>query len=156
MTSQAPVRPRHVVATYPTYEHAQRAVDALSDDGFPVQTTRIVGHDLRSVEYVLGRFGFGKAAAAGAMQGAVLGLFLGFVLGLFTFFEPRFAEWAYAFWGFVIGGVAGAIMGVIGHAATGGRRDFSSVQRIEAAGYDIEVDAEMAADAERALQRLAL
>ena len=41
-----------VVAEYPEYAGAQRAVDYLSDQNFPVQHTAIVGTDLRLVENV--------------------------------------------------------------------------------------------------------
>ncbi|WP_314036562.1 hypothetical protein [Dietzia sp. CH92] len=34
----------------------------------------------------------------------------------------------------------GAIFGGIGHASTGGRRDFSSVQTMEADSYDVLVE----------------
>ena len=38
--------------------------------------------------------------------------------------------------------VWGLIFGLLGHAATGGRRDFSSVQGLEASSYEILVEAE--------------
>ena len=43
------------VASYPTYQEAEKAVDFLSDHGFPVQGTLIVGVGLRSVEQVVSR-----------------------------------------------------------------------------------------------------
>ena len=41
----------------------------------------------------------------------------------------------------LIGAVFGAIAGFVGHWATGGRRDFSSVTALEAAEYEVQVDA---------------
>ena len=75
---------RHSVASYATYAEAQRAVDQLSDDGFPVERTDVVGYDLRLVEHVTGRLTNARAAAAGAGSGAWFGLFIGLLVGLFT------------------------------------------------------------------------
>ena len=44
-----------ILATYDTYAEAQKAVDFLSDEGFPVQHVSIVGSDLRMVENVMVR-----------------------------------------------------------------------------------------------------
>ena len=43
------------IGSYPTYAEAQRAVDYLSDQQFPVQQVTIVGVDLMQVERVTGR-----------------------------------------------------------------------------------------------------
>lgn len=53
---------RVVVASYPEYAGAQYAVDALSDQRFPVDRLAIVGAGLQSFEQVTGRKGYGKAA----------------------------------------------------------------------------------------------
>jgi len=45
----------NTVARFDDYEDAQRAVDRLSDDGFPVANLDIIGTDLRLVERVTGR-----------------------------------------------------------------------------------------------------
>src|ERR687884_697915 len=74
----------NTVASYDDYESAQRAVDRLSDDGFPVEHLDIVGSDLRLVERVTGRLTKGRAAAAGAASGAWTGLLVGLLLGLFV------------------------------------------------------------------------
>ena len=44
----------NTVARFDEYSSAQRAVDWLSDDGFPVEQLDIVGSDLRLVERVTG------------------------------------------------------------------------------------------------------
>jgi hypothetical protein len=43
------------IGTYDTYREAQRAVDYLSDEKFPVEHTTIVGNNLRQVEKITGR-----------------------------------------------------------------------------------------------------
>jgi hypothetical protein len=65
-------RPTVTIATYPDYLSAQRAVDFLSDNDFPVAQTAIVGTDLRLVEQVPGRltiWGAVFGAVAHAMTG---------------------------------------------------------------------------------------
>src|SRR4029450_2720830 len=88
---------RQTVASYPTYAEAQRAVDSLSDRGFPVEGAEIIGHDVRLVERVTGRLTNARAAAAGAASGAWFGLFIGLLVGLFT----SGPEWL----GLVLGGM---------------------------------------------------
>ena len=63
----------NTVARFDDYETAQRAVDHLSDDGFPVEKLDIVGSDLRLIERVTGRITNGRAAAAGALSGMWMG-----------------------------------------------------------------------------------
>lgn len=124
----------NTVASYPTYEQAQEAVDRLSDDKFPVENLDIVGSDLRLVERVTGRLTKGGAAMAGLASGAWFGLMIGLVIGLFT----TGTNW----FGVVLGGIAigaawGAVFGYAGHAATRGRRDFSSTKSLVAMKYDV-------------------
>ena len=42
-TIDAPLSGGETVSTYTSYEDAQRAVDYLSDNGFPVENAQIVG-----------------------------------------------------------------------------------------------------------------
>jgi hypothetical protein len=124
----------NTVASYPTYEQAQEAVDRLSDEQFPVEQLDIVGSDLRLVERVTGRLTKGRAAGAGAASGAWFGLFIGLLVGLFTA-GPAWIGLILG--GLLIGAVWGAIFGYVGHAATRGRRDFSSTRSFVASRYDI-------------------
>jgi hypothetical protein len=138
------------VATYPDYPSAQRAVDYLSDQKFPVERTSIVGTDLRLVENVLGRLTVARAAGAGAASGAWFGLFIGLLLGIFSH-----ANWfAVIIATVLIGAVWGAIFGAIAHAATGGRRDFSSRSSLQASQYAVMVAADVADEARALLTRL--
>jgi hypothetical protein len=58
----------NAAARFDDYESAQRAVDRLSDDGFPVEKLDVVGSDPRLVERVTGRLTTGRAATAGASR----------------------------------------------------------------------------------------
>jgi hypothetical protein len=137
------------VAAFDSYEDAQSAVDRLSDDGFPVEQLDIVGSDLRLVERVTGRLTKGRAAGAGAASGAWFGLMIGLLVGFFT----TGASWI----GLVLGGILlgaawGATAGYVGHAATKGRRDFSSMRTLVAMRYDVVARGGVAEQARAMLQ----
>ncbi|MDF3299146.1 general stress protein [Streptomyces tropicalis] len=147
-----PPADRPVVGSYPTYEGAQRAVDFLSDHGFPVEHTAIIGSDLRMVETVLGRLTRGRAALAGAGSGAWFGLLIGLLLAVFA--AGGHNALVLLLGGLVYGAVFGAVFGFIGHALSGGRRDFTSRSRIVAARYDVVADPQVAEDATNMLIKL--
>ncbi|GIE87725.1 general stress protein [Actinoplanes regularis] len=142
--------PTVVVGTYSEYAQAQQAVDHLADNKFPVERTSIIGTDLRLVETVLGRLTTGRAAAAGAGGGAWFGLFIGVLFGLFG----KSNWFAVILTTVLVGAVWGAIFGAIAHAATGGRRDFTSRSSLQAAQYAVLADAEVADEAKALLIRL--
>lgn len=145
---------RVVVASYPEYAGAQYAVDALSDQRFPVNRLAIVGAGLESFEQVTGRKGYGKAAAGGFATGALIGATVGWLLGLFTVVQPLLVSAiVLALWGVIIGGVIGIALGLIGHAMSRGRRDFSSVSTVRAQRYDVLADVDVADEARRVLAR---
>jgi hypothetical protein len=139
-----------VVATYTKYEDAQRAVDHLSDEGFPVENVSIVGHDIRTVENVSGRMTNGRAAWRGVVGGAWFGLVIGLLFGIFI---PKVSFIAVIITAVVFGAVWGGVFGLIGHAATRGQRDFSSVKTMEAGRYEVLVRGEFAAKASQLLNQ---
>lgn len=143
---------RHALGSYPLYEQAQAVVDHLSDGGFPVERVAIVGADLRLVEQVTGRLTRGRAAAAGAASTGWLGLLFGFFIGFFA--DSSTAILGLALYGLLLGAIAGAILGFAAHAATGGRRDFSSMTGIAATRYEVLVDQNGAEEAERLLAQM--
>jgi predicted lipid-binding transport protein (Tim44 family) len=143
----------NTVAGYPTYEEAQTAVDRLSDEGFPVETLDIVGSGLRLIERVTGRLTKARAAAAGAASGAWFGLFIGLLVGLFTT-GPTWLGLILG--GLLIGAAWGAVFGFVSHAATRGRRDFSSARTLTATRYDIIARDGTAAQARSILQQAGL
>jgi uncharacterized membrane protein len=145
---------RRVVVSYDSYAEAQRAVDYLSDEEFPVERVSIVAEDLRFVEQVTGRKGYGQAALQGAGSGAVVGVFFGFFLGLFSLIDPVISALVVALYGLVFGAIVGAIAGLISHALSGGQRDFSSVGGMEAGRYNVMADEEVAEEASRLLAGL--
>ncbi|MET0957510.1 MAG: general stress protein [Solirubrobacterales bacterium] len=144
-------RARTTVATYDNYRDAERAVDHLSDNGFPVERTAIVGTGLKTVEQIAGRLTTGRAAVVGAGQGAMVGLLFGLLFGLF-FDGPAF--FGVVLYGLVAGALFGAILGAIGQAMQGGRRDFASIRSMQAESYEVQVDHEVSAQAKQLLAEM--
>lgn len=140
MQSDTKVSQRHLVATLPTYGDAERVVDSLSDDGFPVEQLTIVADQLQLVENVTGRRGYWQAALGGGASGAVVGAALGFFLGLFSLIDPLISGLALALYGALFGTAIGVVVGVLSHWVSAGRRDFSSVRSVEAGRYDVFAD----------------
>lgn len=139
------------VGSYDTYVEAQRAVDFLSDEQFPVQHVSIVGSDLKMVENVLGRLTRGRAALAGAASGAWFGLFVGVLLSAFGSDTNGVALVIAAM---IYGAAFGAIFGFVSHAATRGKRDFTSRNKIVASSYEIRCTWAQADDARAVLARM--
>src|SRR3954451_6898494 len=149
MADQTAAGARRSVGTYDSYGDAQRAVDRLSDAGFPVERVAIVGRGLRFEEQVLGRETIGSAAMRGAGQGALVGVLFGLFLWAISANDVA-AGWLILY-GLVWGAVLGAILGAIYQAASGGQRDFRSASRMTSDHYDVMVDDDVAAEAMRIL-----
>jgi hypothetical protein len=150
MEASAPAA-RTTVATYDNYAAAERAVDYLSDHEFPVERAAIVGTGLKTVEQIAGRLTTGRAALLGAGQGAMIGLLFGLLFGIFFNGIDFFGVVLY---GLVAGAIFGAIFGALSQAMQGGRRDFASVQTMQAERYELQVDQEVSARAKQLLAEI--
>jgi hypothetical protein len=121
------------IGSYDTYQQAQRAVDHLADNEFPVQDVTIVGVEPMVVERVSARLTWGRVLSAGAASGAWLGLFVGLLLSLFTT--------AAGIGPILIGVAAGVVFGLtsaaVRYGATRGQRDFVSQSQLVARRYDV-------------------
>jgi xanthosine utilization system XapX-like protein len=132
------------VASFPTYEAAQKAVSALIGAEIPARDIAIVGHDLRSVERVTGRLGYAEAARSGAINGLLLGMLFSAILVLGSPSVP-----IQAFVGVLFVGIAiGMLLSLITYSLVRRRRDFASVMQVVAERYDVTVSA--AADVAKA------
>jgi hypothetical protein len=138
---------RRSIATFDNYADAQRTVDLLSDEDFPVEHVAIVGHGLRYVEQVAGRMTTARAALMGALQGATIGAVFGLVVAIIFTLRPNPSAWLLVLYGIVAGGALGAVFGALTHAATGGERDFTSVRGMQAERFEVLVDEEVAGHA---------
>jgi hypothetical protein len=124
------------LGVYERYDEAQRAVDFLSDNDFPVQNCMIVGTDLKQVERVTGRLTTGRVALGGALSGAWLGLFVGLIFALFG--EENVVTMI--LFTALFGALFGLVWALIGYAAARGRRDFTSVSQVVATRYEVLVE----------------
>lgn len=145
-----PTPPRgDTIAQFGTYLEAQKAVDYLSDNHFPVQAVTIVGVDLKMVERVTGRLTYARVAVAGLASGAWFGLFVGLLISIFGQ-----AEDFSVFFAVFIGAAFGLLFGVMSYAFTGGRRDFTSTSQIVAGEYRVLCLTEQAGKAIQLLNQL--
>jgi hypothetical protein len=139
---------RRELVSFASYTDAERAVEYLAQQGFPVEHVSIVGHDLRLVENVTGRVGYPQAVLRGAGGGALTGALIGWVFGWFDWLHPLIASVWLAFDGLVFGAIVGAVFGLIVHALQSGRRDFDSTSSLRPTRYELIVDSEVADQAE--------
>jgi hypothetical protein len=139
------------VASYGTYLDAQRAVDHLADNEFPVTAVTIVGTDLRMVERVTGRLTYSRVAIAGLASGAWFGLFVGLLLSLFSGSDQAVLP---IFPAMAIGAAFGILFSVISYSLTRGRRDFTSTSQIVAGAYSLLCASEHAGKARGMLMQL--
>ena len=139
------------LAVYDDYADAQRAVDYLSDEGFPVQNVLIVGTDLKQVERVTGRLTTPRVLTAGAASGAWLGLLVGLLLGIFVKGGAYFAT---VLTGIMLGVLFGAVWALIGYLATRGQRDFSSITKVVPGRYEVLTEHNLLAQGQELLAKL--
>ena len=138
------------LAVYDDYAAAQKSVDFLSDEKFPVEQCMIVGTDLKRIERITGRLTYSKVATGGLLSGIWLGLFVGVVLSLFA----DNGAVATILSTMLFGAAFGIIWALAGYAATRGQRDFSSVTQVVATRYEVLVEHKSAAQARELLARL--
>lgn len=125
-----------LLGRYSTYLDAQKVVDYLADNDFPVSHLTIVGNDLKSVERVTAKLSYPKVALAGAAQGAMFGIFVGLVL---TIFSPGANPLAQILSSVGIGMAIWMLVGVVSYSFRRGKRDFASQSQVLATNYDVVV-----------------
>jgi hypothetical protein len=138
------------LAVYDDYEAAQKAVDFLSDNKFPVEQCMIVGTDLKRIERITGRLTTSRVATGGLLTGIWFGLFIGLIFTLFTEEDPFVTIMSTM----LFGAFFGLIWALVGYAMTRGQRDFSSVTQVVATRYEVLVEHKVAAQARQLLTRL--
>lgn len=122
------------LGVFEKYVDAQKAVDTLSDNQFPVENCLIVGTDLKQMERVTARLTWGRVAVGGLLSGVWLGLFVGLILSLFSRPSNPITLLLYTA---LYGALFGLIWALVGYAFTRGARDFSSVSQIVATRYEV-------------------
>lgn len=138
------------LAVYDDYAAAQRTVDFLADNKFPVEQCMIVGTDLKRIERITGRLTTAKVAMGGLLSGIWFGLFIGLIFTLFTDENALVTIVSTV----LFGALFGVIWALVGYAMTRGRRDFSSVTQVVATRYEVLVEHKVAAQARELLAQL--
>lgn len=138
------------VGSYTSYLDAQKAVDYLADQQFPVQMVSIVGNELKMVERVTGRLSYPRVALSGALSGMWFGLFVGVML---SFFAPSPGYFS-ILTSVLMGAAFFMLFGIVTYAMQRGKRDFTSTSQVVATTYDVVVSPEAAHEARRLLQQL--
>src|SRR5699024_8108662 len=134
------------LGVYNTYQEVQSVVDTLADEQFPVQSTLIVGTDLKLMERVTGRRTWPKVISQGALSGLWMGLFLGLLLLLLS---P--GNLTVVLTSVLLGIIFFTVSSVIGYCMTGGQRDFTSMTATIPMQYELLVEHKHAAQAQRIL-----
>lgn len=138
------------VGSYTSYLDAQKAVDYLADQQFPVQLVSIVGNELKMVERVTGRLSYPRVALSGALSGMWFGLFVGVML---SFFSPTGGAFS-IITSVLMGAAFFMLFGIVTYAMQRGKRDFTSTSQVVASNYDVIVAFEAAQEARRLLHQL--
>ncbi|WOQ70306.1 general stress protein [Microbacterium limosum] len=137
------------VASFPTYEGAQKAVSQLIAGEVPARQIAIVGLGLRSIERITGRLGYAAAARSGAINGLLIGLLFSLI---FVVGAPTVS--LQAFVGVLFVGIAiGMLMSLMTYSFVRRRRDYASVMQVVADHYEVTVEAEGLAKARQVLGR---
>lgn len=138
------------VGSYNSYLDAQKAVDYLADQQFPVQMVSIVGNELKMVERVTGRLTYPRVALSGALSGMWFGLFVGIMLSFFSTTDGAFSIVTSV----LMGAAFFMLFGIVTYAMQKGKRDFTSTSQVVATNYDVVVSFEAANEARRLLHQL--
>lgn len=142
------------IGSYTSYLDAQKAVDYLADEKFPVRHVSIVGNDLKIVERVTGKLSYPRVALTGAMTGAWFGLFIGVMLSFFDSSTNAGAPFSNVLTSILLGAALWMLFAIIGYAAQRGKRDFTSTNQVLASNYDVIVTPDVAGEARRLLAQL--
>lgn len=136
------------LGVYATYAEAQKSVDHLADQHFPVGNLAIVGTDLRLVERVTGRRTWGTVLGQGMMSG----LSTGFIVAIFMMILfPSQNFLGQLLTALVIGVAIGLLFAVLGYAVSRGQRDFTSVTQTIATKYELLCEHKVVAQARELL-----
>ncbi|MEU4214163.1 general stress protein [Actinoplanes sp. NPDC026623] len=142
---------QRAIAVHEDHDEAERTVRALAEAGIPAGRTSIVGRGLAFADRGTGRLSTGEVTARGAVSGLIIGALTGWLLGLFDLVTASVSTWWLILNAAALGAMLGATIALVGYAATGGRRSFSTGPTLTASHFDVLVDASLADQAVRVL-----
>ena len=138
------------IGVYTTYGDAQKAVDSLADQNFPVGNLAIVGTDLKLIERVTGRKTWGTVLTQGVSSGLSTALMVALIMWFITPERSVVSIFAMAL---LVGIGIGVAFAAIGHLASKGQRDFTSVSQTIPSKFEILCEHKVAADARALLSK---
>jgi Heat induced stress protein YflT domain len=139
------------VGLYESYADAQKAVDYLSDEKFPVENMAIVGTELRSVERVLGRRTWSTVLGQGVQSGISTGLLVAIIMLIFGKPSSWFLLIVFSL---AVGIAIGVGFSAAAYAMSRGKRDFTSVSQIVATKYEVLCEHKVAGQAREKLSQM--
>ena len=137
ITTGAATADQASLGSYPTYTQVQSVIEFLAERKFEVETTEVIGSDLRMVEQATGRSTWPRALVGGIASGAWFGLFVGLLLNILTTASFGRAMVFGLTWGVVFGGVFAAVS----CGLMAGRRDSTSRSAIVPGRFEVMVAA---------------
>ncbi len=138
------------IGVFTSYADAQKAVDSLADQDFPVANIVIVGTELKLIERVTGRKTWGTVINAGLMNGLSTALMIALILILL---EPGRDFVGLILEAMLIGVVIGVGFSVLGHRMSRGKRDFTSITQTVPSKFEILCEHKVAAQARELLSK---
>jgi hypothetical protein len=129
------------LAEFNSYQEAVAFVEKMLENDFPAKLVSIVGTDLKTVESIKGKLGYGRVALSGAITGSWIGMFFGLVFGATATTTEQLLLTNLAA-GIVIGAGIGMLLNVIRFSLTRNRRGFISAQAVVAKKYEVIVPAD--------------
>jgi hypothetical protein len=124
------------LASFSDYKQAVSYVETLIENDFPAKLVSIIGTDLKTVETIKAKLGYGRVSMSGAVTGSWLGMFFGLIFGV-TGTEQLLLNNVLA--GIIIGAGIGMLINIVRYSVTKNRRGFISAQAVIAKKYEVIV-----------------
>ena len=137
------------LASFTDYKQAVSYVEKLIDNDFPAKLVSIIGTDLKTVETIRAKLGYGRVSVSGAITGSWLGMFFGLIFG-FTGEDTEQLLLNNVFAGIIIGAGLGMLINILRFSVTKNRRGFISAQAVVAKKYEVIVPNEQVQLAQKA------
>ena len=126
------------LASFSDYQQAVSYVEKLIENDFPAKFVSIIGTDLKTVETIKGKLGYGRVSMSGALTGSWLGMFFGLIFGV-TGAGTEQVLINNVLAGIVIGAGIGMLINIVRFSVTKNRRGFVSAQTVVAKQYEVVV-----------------
>jgi hypothetical protein len=126
------------LASFTDYKQAVSYVEKLIENDFPAKLVSIIGTDLKTVETIKSKLGYGRVSMSGALTGSWLGMFFGLIFGV-TGEGTEQILINNVFAGIIIGAGIGMLLNIVRFSATKNRRGFVSAQAVVAKKYEVVV-----------------